>query len=90
MSNDTKIILSTNLESLSKVDAALVRGGRCFDVIEFQLLTLEQAIAAREMMGLEEVEWPEGKTKFTLADALNQHEMRANRKQKQGGIGFRS
>lgn len=38
-----KIIFSTNLPSLNSVDPALIRPGRCYDVIKFNLLDFEQA-----------------------------------------------
>lgn len=38
-----KIIFSTNLPSLNSVDPALIRPGRCFDVIKFNLLEYNQA-----------------------------------------------
>lgn len=39
-----KIVLSTNLPSIhGKVDEALLRPGRCFDILEMRLLTHEQA-----------------------------------------------
>jgi hypothetical protein len=38
-----KLIFSTNLPSIRDVDSALVRPGRCFDVISFDNYTLEQA-----------------------------------------------
>jgi energy-coupling factor transporter ATP-binding protein EcfA2 len=38
-----KLIFSTNLPSIRDVDSALVRPGRCFDVVTFDNYTLEQA-----------------------------------------------
>jgi energy-coupling factor transporter ATP-binding protein EcfA2 len=38
-----KLIFSTNLPSIRDVDSALVRPGRCFDVVSFENYTLEQA-----------------------------------------------
>jgi energy-coupling factor transporter ATP-binding protein EcfA2 len=38
-----KLIFSTNLPSIRDVDPALVRPGRCFDVVSFDNYTLEQA-----------------------------------------------
>jgi ATP-dependent 26S proteasome regulatory subunit len=38
-----KLIFSTNLPSIRDVDPALVRPGRCFDVVTFDNYTLEQA-----------------------------------------------
>lgn len=38
-----KLIFSTNLPSIRDIDTALVRPGRCFDVVSFDNYTLEQA-----------------------------------------------
>ena len=38
-----KMIFSTNLDNLSQVDAALLRPGRCFDILNFDYLTQEQS-----------------------------------------------
>jgi len=38
-----KMIFSTNLPSISDVDPALVRPGRCFDIVTFENYTKEQA-----------------------------------------------
>lgn len=38
-----KIIFSTNLSNIRDVDEALVRPGRCYDVMEFRNLTLDEA-----------------------------------------------
>lgn len=43
-----KVIFSTNLSSLSRVDPALLRPGRCFAAIEFPNLNLEQATKVAE------------------------------------------
>lgn len=40
-----KIIFSTNLPNIRDVDEALVRPGRCYDVLEFKPLNIEQAKA---------------------------------------------
>jgi hypothetical protein len=38
-----KMIFSTNLPSIKDVDPALIRPGRCFDIVHFNTLTTEQA-----------------------------------------------
>lgn len=48
-----KMIFTTNLEDLSSVDPALIRRGRCFDVLEFSELTREQAEAVATKAGIE-------------------------------------
>ena len=41
--NNNKIILSTNLPSVSDIDTALLRPGRCYDICKFRNLTNEEA-----------------------------------------------
>lgn len=66
----SKLIIATNLSSLSKVDAALIRDGRAFKVFEFKELTPEQANTARLSVDLPEVDFGQ-KEKVSLATALN-------------------
>lgn len=46
-----KIIFTANLGNTKDIDAALLRPGRCFDIVEFRELTLNEANAAREKLG---------------------------------------
>ncbi len=39
-----KIVLSTNLTTIDKIDPALLRVGRCFDILEFKPLTVAQSL----------------------------------------------
>lgn len=41
---DKKIIFSTNLPSINDIDNALVRPGRCFDVLHFRPLTYNESL----------------------------------------------
>ena len=50
-----KIIFSTNLPSLSQVDAALLRPGRCHRIIEIDKLTREQYLLAAKDIGLDTI-----------------------------------
>lgn len=86
-SRAVKIVISTNLESVQRVDPALLRPGRCFDILEFQELSNAQAGAVREMMNLEPVDIEE--SNLTLAEVINYHERRGNRKVQQP-FGFAS
>jgi hypothetical protein len=40
-----KIILSTNLESISHIDEAILRPGRCYDCVQTRTLTSEEALS---------------------------------------------
>ena len=48
---DKKIIFSTNLPSIERINPALLRVGRCYDIIEFRNLTVREAAAVREDLG---------------------------------------
>jgi len=64
---NTKIILSTNLANINKVDPALVRPGRCFKILTFEKLTPEQATD----IGAEiDIDIPY-ESDMTLAEVLN-------------------
>lgn len=66
---DKKLVFSTNLPSVRDIDSALMRPGRCFDVIEFRALTRAEAeVIAKEM----DLELPDGPS-FTLAEMFNVH-----------------
>lgn len=45
--NDIKLVISTNLPNINKVDTALLRHGRCHRVLEFRELTCSEANAVR-------------------------------------------
>ncbi len=67
-SMDKKIIFSTNLENLHDIDRALVRPGRCFDVVEFRPLAYSEAIHLCSAM---QRSAPEKERDYTLAELLN-------------------
>jgi len=46
-----KIIFSTNLPSIASIDEALLRPGRCFDVLQFRALTRKEAQAVLDEVG---------------------------------------
>jgi len=48
-----KLIFSTNLPSVKDIDPALIRAGRCFDVLTFDYLNLEQAKKLSNVVGVD-------------------------------------
>lgn len=64
---DKKLVFSTNLPSVRDIDEALLRPGRCFDVVEFRALKRAEAEVVAAECGLE---LPDG-TEFTLAEIFN-------------------
>lgn len=63
-----KIIFSTNLPSIKDVDEALIRPGRCFDILKFGKLTKDQALKVAEAVG---VTLPEDQNSYTLAEVFH-------------------
>lgn len=78
-----KIIFTTNLENLSDIDPALTRPGRCYDIIEFEPLNLEQAKRVAEISG-KQLNLPENKV--TIAEIFNSQKYR--KEKKKSSIGF--
>lgn len=74
--NDKKIIFTTNLTNIQKVDHALIRPGRCFDVIEFRKLTYPEAVRACEVAGIAPVS--EDK-EYCLSEIFNRKQLSAYR-----------
>lgn len=68
VANNRKLVISTNLESKSQIDPALIRPGRGHMVIHFRKLTPVEANKAREAIGLPRVAIEKD---VTLAEALN-------------------
>ncbi len=81
-----KIVISTNLSSVNKVDPAILRKGRCYDIIQFQELTPEQASLAREAADLEPVTFEKS---LVLAEALDDNQ-RVLTEKRSRMIGFTS
>lgn len=68
--SNSKFILSTNLNDIDSIDPALLRPGRCFDILCFRALTADEARAVRKARGLPELDFIEGR-KYRLAEILN-------------------
>jgi SpoVK/Ycf46/Vps4 family AAA+-type ATPase len=67
-SSNKKLIFSTNLPTVRDIDTALIRPGRCFDVLEFRALNREEAKVVTTAHNLE---LKDG-NQFTLAELFNQ------------------
>jgi len=64
-----KLVFSTNLPSIKDVDPALVRPGRCFDIVNFDHYTKEQASKLATKLG---VEFTGDKDNYSLAEIFHQ------------------
>lgn len=70
-SSNKKLIFSTNLPSVTDVDAALLRPGRCHDILEFNQLTVEQAEKLAKSLGIELFERKDSNEPYTIAEIFN-------------------
>ena len=64
-----KIVFSTNLPSIDRIDPALLRKGRCFDILQFRELTPDEAAVACADAGLPQKDWAK-KDKWPLSEVL--------------------
>lgn len=88
VATDTKYIISTNLESLNKVDSAILRRGRLFKKLEFKLLSIPQAKTLRESLSKPAADFKSFGDKVSLSDALNVDET-DNLTRSVGAMGYR-
>lgn len=63
-----KMIFSTNLPSIRDIDSALVRPGRCFDIVTFDLLAHDDAVKLANKLG---ITLDEKKDKYSLAELFH-------------------
>ena len=64
-----KLVFSTNLPSINDVDDALIRPGRCYDILHFDSMTQEDAELLAKKFG---VELTTKKSRWTIAEIFNQ------------------
>ena len=76
-----KMIFSTNLPSIRDIDSALVRPGRCFDIVTFESLSYGQANDLAKKLN---VSLPEIKDTYSIAEVFNQQQ----HKPKERKVGF--
>ena len=63
-----KMIFSTNLPSIKDIDPALIRPGRCFDIVHFDNLTQDQAVVLADKVG---VPLDGERDKWSIADVFH-------------------
>lgn len=68
-----KMIFTTNITQLNKIDAALLRPGRCFEAVEFRELTPDEADRAAQAAGVTAQDW-ESQRSWSLAQIFNSSE----------------
>lgn len=85
MPKTKKMIFSTNLPSIDHIDPALIRPGRCFEVLSFGELDAEYIAKIAEKFSLSHV--PQ-KNSMVLADLMNIHKKNSNNMPIKKKIGF--
>ena len=78
-----KMIFSTNLPSIRDIDPALIRPGRCFDILTFDELSYKEAVKLGDKLGVQVEEIP-SKTKYSIAEVFNKQQ----NKPKERKVGF--
>ena len=85
-----KMIFSTNLPSIRDIDSALVRPGRCFDIVTFDTLTPPQAQTLADKLNVSLPAKPSGKEteKYSIAEVFHvqQNQVTATSNRKVGFI----
>jgi len=71
-----KIIFTTNITQLSKFDDAIIRPGRCFDVVDFRNLTFDEANKVVEDNNLPPLD---KKTNYSLGKIFNRDDISATK-----------
>jgi len=86
-SSNKRIVVSTNLPNLNKIDEALIRPGRCHDVLTFRKLIVREAEAARAGAGLPFVDFS-GRNDWTLSEVFNYDHVKSLDARKKSGMGY--
>jgi molybdopterin-guanine dinucleotide biosynthesis protein len=85
-----KMVFSTNLPSIRDIDSALVRPGRCFDIVTFEALKVDEAQKLADKLGVQLPVRPRGKENdpYTLAEVFNQQSENAKVAATNRKVGF--
>ena len=80
-----KMIFSTNLPSVRDIDSALIRPGRCFDIVTFDVLNVD---AAKSLAKKLKVKLPEVKDTYSIAEIFNQQSDNTKKSSTNRKVGF--
>jgi hypothetical protein len=84
-----KMIFSTNLPSIRDIDSALVRPGRCFDIVEFKPLSLHHANILADKLGGKLPERNGGEVlEYSIAELFNQQSETSKNSRASRKVGF--
>jgi hypothetical protein len=83
------MIFSTNLPSIRDIDSALIRPGRCFDILEFKPLSVFDAKKLAEKL---DVKLPERKggevVEYSIAEVFNEQSEQTQKAKTNRKVGF--
>jgi hypothetical protein len=85
-----KMIFSTNLPSIRDIDSALIRPGRCFDIVTFDQLDVAQANALADKLNVKLPVRVRGKEtdKYSIAEVFNEQTANAEKSSANRKVGF--
>lgn len=85
-----KMIFSTNLPSIRDIDSALIRPGRCFDIVTFDQLDVAQANALANKLNVKLPVRPRGKEtdKYSIAEVFNEQTVNVQKSSANRKVGF--
>lgn len=85
-----KMIFSTNLPSIRDIDSALIRPGRCFDIVTFDTLNVEQAHKLANVLNVKLPVRPRGKEteNYSIAEIFHQQSEQAKTSVVTRKVGF--
>jgi len=85
-----KMIFSTNLPSIRDIDSALIRPGRCFDIVTFDALNVESAHKLADKLNVKLPTRPRGKEtdSYSIAEVFNEQTENNIKSQANRKVGF--
>jgi SpoVK/Ycf46/Vps4 family AAA+-type ATPase len=84
-----KMVFSTNLPSIRDIDPALIRPGRCFDIVEFKPLSLFDANKLADKLGGKVPQKKAGEVvEFSIAEIFNQQSEQTQNAKTNRKVGF--
>ena len=85
-----KMIFSTNLPSIRDIDSALIRPGRCFDIVTFDSLNVEAANKLADRLGVKLPTRARGKetVPYSIAEVFNEQTNGMQSSQSNRKVGF--
>jgi SpoVK/Ycf46/Vps4 family AAA+-type ATPase len=84
-----KMVFSTNLPSVRDIDSALIRPGRCFDIVEFKPLSLFDANKLADKLGATLPNRNAGEVvEYSIAEVFNKQSEQSKQTQANRKVGF--